>query len=78
MNLEPKIFCPECFNIPLLGIDFNQETKNLNSYIDLYSLCIFKHKKAYEEKLLKNNLDDILSKTNSEMEKEKNILMMVN
>ena len=65
MNLEPKILCPECFNIPLLGIDFNQEAENLNSYIDLYSLCIFKHKKTVEEQLLKNNLDNIFSNINS-------------
>ena len=36
MNLEPKILCPECFNIPLLGINFNGETENLKSYLDLY------------------------------------------
>lgn len=65
MNLEPKIVCPECFNIPLLGINFDSEAENLNDYIDLYSLCIFNHNKNKESKLHKNNLKDIFSNNNS-------------
>ena len=65
MNLEPKILCPECFNIPLLGINFNEETENLKSYLDLYSLCIFHHSKTKESKLNKHNLDDIFTNDNS-------------
>ena len=65
MNIEPKILCPECFNIPLLGINFNEETENLKSYLDLYSLCIFHHSKTKESKLNKNNLEDIFTNDNS-------------
>ena len=65
MNLEPKIFCPKCFNIPLLGISFNEKAKNINRYIDLYSFCIFKHKKTLKTKSYKINLDELFSNNNS-------------
>ena len=72
MNLEPKIFCPECFNIPLLGIKFNEEAENLKRYIDLYSLCIYNHGKTKETKLHENNLDDIFSNKNTTKIKKSN------
>ena len=71
MNLEPKICCPGCLNMPLLGINFNQEVENLNNYIDLYSLCIFNHNKNKESKLHKDNLNDIFS-NNIKIDKSKN------
>jgi len=64
MNCEQDLICPECCNIQLLGLDFNEESNNIDNFIDLYSYCIYNHKGANKVNLQKNNFDFIFSNAN--------------
>ena len=57
-NLLSNIICPECSSFPLLGFNFDYENKNLSKSCELYSYCIFDHKKK-KKYLTKKILDDI-------------------
>jgi hypothetical protein len=61
--LEKNIICNKCLNIPLLGIEFSNETKNISDIIKLHSFCLF-HKN--------NNKVHELPLNNIYKEKEKN------
>ena len=61
MNFEQDIICPECCNIQLLGLDFNEDSDDINNFIDLYSYCIYNHKRNNKTQVQKNNLNDIFS-----------------
>ena len=56
MNFEQDIRCPECCNVQLLGLNFNEESDNINNFIDLYSFCIFNHKRN-KASIQKNNFN---------------------
>jgi len=45
MNFEQDLICPECCNPQLLGINFNEESIDINNFIELYSFCILNHKR---------------------------------
>ena len=53
--LEKNIICSQCLNIPLLGIEFLYEAKNLSEIIKLHSFCLFhKNKNRVNEFMLDN------------------------
>ena len=59
-----SILCPECSNIPLLGINFSFDSKNnnqtLSNMCELYSYCICEHKdKKKNNKVHKTFIDKI-------------------
>lgn len=54
--LEKNIICNQCLNIPLLGIEFLYESKNISELINLYSFCIFHKNKNKVNKLRLNNI----------------------
>ena len=60
MNFEQDIICPECCNVQLLGLNFNEESNDINNFIDLYSFCIFNHKRL-KPCLQKNNFNYIFN-----------------
>ena len=66
-NVELNIICTECSCIPLLGLNFDYENKNISESIELHSYCIFKHQnnsnvrknlleKAFSNEIKKPNL----------------------
>ena len=61
MNLDQNIICPDCFNIPLLGLNFNEKDDNLKNLIEIYSYCIYHHKNYNKANLNKNYLNNIIS-----------------
>ena len=60
MNFEQDLICPECCNPQLLGINFNEESIDINNFIELYSFCILNHKRDIAC-LQKNNFNYIFS-----------------
>ena len=60
LNLKPNIICSECFCFQLLGINFNNENKNLSDVCEIYSYCSFKHNNKCKN-TIKNTLDNIFS-----------------
>ena len=67
--LEKNILCNKCSNIPLLGIEFLNDSKNISDIIRLHSFCIFHNNKRTVNELLLNNI----YKEKEENKKEKNI-----
>ena len=62
--MQPNLLCPECLNIPLLGIKFSIDTKNnnqsLSNMCEIYSYCIYEHNEKKESnKVHKTSLDKI-------------------
>jgi len=68
--LEKNILCNKCSNIPLLGIEFLNESKNISDIIKLHSFCIFHNNKRAINELLINN---IYKEKEEDNKKEKNI-----
>ena len=68
--LEKNILCNKCSNIPLLGIEFLNESKNISDIIKLHSFCIFHNNKRKVNEFLLNN---IYKEKEEENMKEKNI-----
>jgi len=60
MNFEQDLICPECCNPQLLGLNFNEESIDINNFIELYSYCILNHKRDIVS-LQKNNFNYIFS-----------------
>ena len=65
MNLDKNIICPDCFNIPLMGLNFNEEADNLKDFIEIYSYCIYNHKNNNKASLKQNYLDNIIYNSKS-------------
>ena len=69
-NLAQNILCSKCSSIPLLGINFANESKNISDVCELYSYCIFNHDNNNDKKVEKINFENIFKK-NSKKEKRK-------
>ena len=54
--LFQDIACENCSNIPLLGINFNYENKNLSEVCELYSYCIYNDEKKDTQKIKFNDI----------------------
>jgi len=65
MNFDKNIICPDCFNIPLMGLNFNEEADNLKDFIEIYSYCIYNHKNNNKASLKQNYLDNIIYNSKS-------------
>ena len=70
--LEEYIICDECSNIPLLGIEFSEKSKNLNDIININSFCIFNHQKNKKDNRIKKlKLSEIFSNKSKKNKKLK-------
>ena len=56
LKIEANIICNKCSYIPLIGIKYEYENKNLDEICKLYSYCIF------NDKFNVKNFEDIFSK----------------
>ena len=72
-GLPPNINCPYCSSIPLIGLNFLYENKNLSEVCELYSYCIFNHGNKKKESY-KNKLDNIFNKNTKKIIQDKNNL----
>ena len=72
-GLPPNINCPNCSSIPLIGLNFLYENKNLSEVCELYSYCIFNHGNKKKESY-KNKLDNIFNKNTKKIIQDKNNL----
>jgi len=54
--LENNIICNKCLNIPLLGIEFLNETKNISDIVKLHSFCLFHENRNKVNEILINNI----------------------
>jgi len=54
--LEKNIICNKCLNIPLLGIEFLNESKNISDIIKLHSFCLFHKNRNKVNEVLLNNI----------------------
>ena len=54
--LEKNILCNKCLNIPLLGIEFVNEAKNISDIIKLHSFCIYHNNRNKVNEFLLNNI----------------------
>ena len=65
--LRENIICNKCLNIPLLGIEFDNEVNNIYDIVKLHTFCLFhKNRKKVNEFLLNNIYKE------KEKEKKKN------
>ena len=67
--LEKNILCNKCLNIPLLGIEFVNEAKNISDIIKLHSFCLYHNNSNKANEILLNNI----YKKKGENKTEKNI-----
>ena len=54
--LEKNILCNKCINIPLLGIEFIEDSKNISDIIKIHSFCLFHNNRKQANELLLNNI----------------------
>ena len=54
--LEKNILCSKCLNIPLLGIEFLNESKNISDIIKLHSFCLYHKNNNKVNEFLLNNI----------------------
>ena len=54
--LEKNILCNNCLNIPLLGIEFLNEAKNISDMIKLHSFCLCHKNNHKANEFLLNNI----------------------
>ena len=71
-DLAPNIICPYCSSVPLFGINFDYENKNIAEVCELYSYCIFNHDNKKKNKSQKIKFDDIFKKTAKKSKKNIN------
>ena len=64
--LEKNIICNQCLNIPLLGIEFLYEAKNISEIIKLHSFCLFHKNKNRVNEFLLNNIYEEKAKNKKE------------
>jgi len=54
--LEKNIICNKCLNIPFLGIEILNESKNISDIIKLHSFCLFHKNRNKVNEVLLNNI----------------------